>query len=398
MRSLAQWTTETLFNYVHGNHLVYNTCWEDPRLDREVLGLGPDDELVLITSAGCNALDYALDGPKAIHAVDMNFRQNALLELKLAGIRHLDHDEFFAVFGEGGTPEFRAWYRARLRRDLPAYARDYWDRHVGFFDRRRPSDSFYLRGTTGLFARMMNRYLRMAGVLADLRALFEAASLEEQRAIYSGRVRHKLWRPAIRRALRTDIALSLLGVPAAQKEHLERTCGLDIAAFMEDCVETVCMRLPTADNYFWRLYLFGRYTRQCCPEYLRPEGFQRLKSGLADRIRTHTDSLTGFLRKHPRPLSRFVLLDHMDWLSHRHPVALAEEWQAIVDRAHPGSTILWRSGGVSADFVDPVTVEHRGRRARLGDLLRYDRDRAADCHARDRVHTYGSFHIARLAA
>lgn len=106
MRTLANWTTETLFNYVHGNYLVYNTCWEDPRLDREVLDLSAEDELVLITSAGCNALDYALDGPRRIHAVDMNFRQNALLELKLAGIRNLEHDEFFAVFGDGGTPPF----------------------------------------------------------------------------------------------------------------------------------------------------------------------------------------------------------------------------------------------------------------------------------------------------
>lgn len=398
MRRLTRWTTETLFNYVHGNHLVYNTCWEDPRLDREVLELGTDDELVLITSAGCNALDYALDAPRSIHAVDMNFRQNALLELKLAGIRHLEHDEFFAVFGEGGTPDFPGWYHDRLRRDLPGYARRYWDRHLRFFERRRPGDSFYHHGTTGLFARLMNRYLRMAGVLDDLRALFEAGSLEEQRAIYSGRVCHRLWRPAIRRALRTDIALSLLGVPAAQKEHLERTCHRDIAAFMENCVEAVCTRLPTADNYFWRLYLFGRYTHGCCPEYLRPAAFGRLKSGLADRIRTHTDSLTGFLQAHPGRLSRFVLLDHMDWLGHRHPSALAEEWQAIVDRARPDCRILWRSGGFAADFVDPVTVEHRGRRTRLGDLLRYDRERAAECHARDRVHTYGSFHIAQFAA
>jgi hypothetical protein len=31
-------------------------------------------------------------------------------------------------------------------------------------------------------------------------------------------------------------------------------------------------------------------------------------------------------------------------------------------------------------------------------LIRYDRARAAECHQRDRVHTYGSFHIAHLAA
>lgn len=103
----------------------------------------------------------------------------------------------------------------------------------------------------------MMRYFRMAGVLDDLRSLFSAGSLEEQRAIYFGRVREKFWRPSIRRALRSDFALSLLGVPAAQRDHLERTCGQDIAAFMEDCVETVCTRLPVTDNYFWRLYLLG---------------------------------------------------------------------------------------------------------------------------------------------
>jgi hypothetical protein len=31
-------------------------------------------------------------------------------------------------------------------------------------------------------------------------------------------------------------------------------------------------------------------------------------------------------------------------------------------------------------------------------LIRYDRSLATDCHRRDRVHTYGSFHIAHLAA
>jgi S-adenosylmethionine-diacylglycerol 3-amino-3-carboxypropyl transferase len=179
---------------------------------------------------------------------------------------------------------------------------------------------------------------------------------------------------------------------------LEQSCGQDIAAFMEDCVETVCTRLPANDNYFWRLYLFGRYTRDCCPEYLREPNFRRLKDGLVDRIETHTNSLTGFLQQHTRPLSRFVLLDHMDWLSHRHPEALAEEWQAIVDRASAGARILWRSGGLSADFVDPVSVRHLGSQTRVGELIRYDRSLATDCHRRDRVHTYGSFHIAHLAA
>ncbi len=398
MNALANWTTERIFSYVHGNHLVYNTCWEDPRLDREVMELGPDDEVVLITSAGCNALDYALDGPRKIHSVDMNFRQNALLELKLAGIRHLDHEQFFSVFGEGGTPAFREWYPQRLRRDLSPVSRAYWDRRIHFFNRPTPASSFYHRGTTGLFARCMIRYFKMAGVFPDMLRIFTAGSLEEQRELYYSKVRARFWRPAVKRALRTDIALSLLGVPAAQKEHLERTCGQDVADFMEDCVEAVCTRLPATDNYFWRLYLFGRYSHECCPGYLKADSFERLKAGLADRIEVHTGDLTSFLRSHTGGLSRFVLLDHMDWLSHRHPEALAQEWQAIVDRARRGARILWRSGGFTVDFVDPLQVRWNGDSCRVGELLRYDRERADACHQRDRVHTYGSFHVAHFAA
>ena len=73
-----------IFRQVHHRNLVYNTCWEDPRCDRKLLELGPGSRVVMITSAGCNALEYLLDGPERIHCVDVNPRQNALLHLKQA--------------------------------------------------------------------------------------------------------------------------------------------------------------------------------------------------------------------------------------------------------------------------------------------------------------------------
>ncbi len=398
MKALANWTTKHVFSYVHGNHLVYNTCWEDPRLDREVMTLGSDDEVVLITSAGCNALDYALDNPRNIHAVDMNFRQNALLELKIAGIRRLDFEQFFSLFGDGGHPEFADWYRRLLRPDLSPASRTYWDKRQHFFGRPHPDSSFYHRGTTGVFARLLVKYLKIARVHADALRLFSATTLEEQRAIYFGSVSEKLWHPAVKRALSTDVALSMIGVPKAQRDYLEKTCAQTVADFMEDCAEAVFTQLPTADNYFWRLYLFGRYSQECCPEYLRRPNFERLKGGLIDKVHVHTGDLTGFLRKHPGKLSRFVLLDHMDWLSHQEPQLLAEEWQAIMDKAREDARFLWRSGGFHVDFVDPLKVKRGGRSVRMGDVLSYDKAKAEECHARDRVHTYGSFYIASLAA
>src|SRR5262249_44831794 len=104
---IADWFNKTWFNMVHHHNLVYNTCWEDPRLDRQALKLAPDAPVRAIPSAGCNALDYALQAPRHIHAVDMNPRQNALLELKIAGIRRLDFETFFGLFGRGRHPDAR---------------------------------------------------------------------------------------------------------------------------------------------------------------------------------------------------------------------------------------------------------------------------------------------------
>ena len=54
-----------MFNLI-GNQVIYNISWEDPRIDRALLNLGPDDVMMMLTSAGCNVLDYLLEGPKKI--------------------------------------------------------------------------------------------------------------------------------------------------------------------------------------------------------------------------------------------------------------------------------------------------------------------------------------------
>ena len=186
-------------------------------------------------------------------------------------------------------------------------------------------------------------------------------------------------------------------MPPAQRKQVETQYDGGILKFIHDCVEAVFSRLPLADNYFWRVYMQGRYTPDCCPEYLKPKNFQKLKGGLADRVEVHTESVQGFLEKNERPFSRFVLLDHMDWLSCGLLPALEHEWQWIVRRAAAGTRIIWRSGGLRTDFVDRLHVDAGGMQREVGELLTHHRHWAGELHQKCRVHTYGSFHIADLA-
>ena len=384
--TVGQW----IFRLVHDRSLVYGSCWEDPRADRDALQLRGHDHVLVITSGGCNALDYLLEAPAHVSAVDVNVRQNALLELKVAGIRGLDWEDFFAVFGTGRHPHIDPLYRERLRELLPAEHRPYWDRAIGMF-RCRPG--FHGSTTSGWFARLFGFYIdHVIGAREPVERLLAATSMAEQIEIYERELRARFWGPGLAFLLSRDPLLALTGIPPQQRRQVQRFSP-DVQDYLRRQAERVIYGQPIGENYFWRLYLTGSFTPDCCPRYLQRESFTRLQ-GLLDRLTTHTATVERFLAAAQTSVSRFVLLDHMDWLTGPRESELAAEWQAILDRSRPDARILWRSLGLRTDFVDDVVVRHRGGRDRLADLLDYDTAAAARVRAVERVTAYGCVAVA----
>ena len=394
-----QISTSLLFKAVHRYNLIYNTCWEDPRLDREALQLKGDSSVAMITSAGCNALDYVLAGAGRIDAVDLNPKQNALLELKLAAARELSYDEFFEWFGKGRFHSAEKTYSLRLRKNLSESGRNVWDSQIKYFEGKGWRPSFYFRGTSGFFARLVNFYLdNIADARGSIEALLSAPDLATQQAVYFKELKPVFWTRFIRWFVNRDASLALVGVPAAQRQQVEKYCEGGMAGFVEGCLDAVFGKIPFWENYFWRVYLTGEYSSTCCPEYLKKDGFEKIRDGLWERIHVHTMSMTEYLNSSREPVSHFVLLDHMDWLNAKHRPLLEEEWQAIFNRARPSARVIWRSGGKKVDFVDTIKIQRNGKEILVGDALSYDYKKAEALHELDRVHTYGSFYIADLCA
>lgn len=391
--TLADRIDQKVFDAIYSRALVYNTCWEDPAVDRLALNLGETDTLVVITSAGCNVLDYALTRPRRIHAVDANPRQNALMELKLAGIRALDHPDFFATFGHGYHPWFREIYHDALRQQLSPFARAFWDRRVDWFG--NPGGSFYFHGLAGGVARLFRGYLKLRPRLArGIHALFEARSLEDQREIYDTRIQPAIWSRTVEWTLSRQLTMSMLGVPHPQRKEVIQQHHQGVAGFVRESVDYVFRQLPAWTNYFWMVYVTGRYTESCCPEYLKVDNFQRLKAGLVDRIEVHTSTVTDFLKATDESITRYVLLDHMDWMSSYHPEALAEEWRFILQCAAPDARVIFRSARRSPDYL--AALELGDGYGHLHDHLDFKSALATDLQRADRVHTYAGFHVADL--
>jgi S-adenosylmethionine-diacylglycerol 3-amino-3-carboxypropyl transferase len=381
-----------LFRAFQQHHLIYNACFEDPVVDRAALGLGASDRVLVITSGGCNALDYLLAGAGAVEAVDSNPCQSALLEFKAAGIRSLPHSDFWELFGLGRSARAGAMYRDAIRRQLSLPARRFWDRHIHYFAGRGCRASFYHHGGWGVMMWIIVGYWKhVRGLRGPIEALFQAGDLAEQKRIYESHLRGKLWTPGMSWLCSRRLPLVVMGIPERQREAMLHYPG-GMHRRGEIILEEL-MAMPMWSNPFMRVYIMGSYSPEHCPEYLTPDGFARLKEGLLERLTIRTATLTEHLRKPGPPFTRFVLLDHMDWLG---PEDLTDEWQAILGRAAPGARALCRSALPHVDYLYPVRVCWRGREATLGELLRFDREHAAELHARDRVHFYGSFHIIDL--
>ncbi len=370
---------------MHGNRLVYNATWEDPRIDRELLRLSGDSKVVAITSAGCNILDMLLDGPRAIHAVDVNPRQNHLLELKMALIAEGAFTDLFQFFGIGSHPGRREVFK-RIASRLSAEAHKYWSRHLGMFKPRGLRPSFYWHGTAGIAAWSIWRAAAFLSVNVHgmALALFDASTLEEQKEIFD-MAEPLIWRGWMDKFLSNPALMSLVGVPAAQTKLIDQSHPGGLAGYIRDKFRQVMTQVPSRDNYFWRVYTTGSYTLDCCPNYLRRENLGPLAE-LLPRIGLHATTIAGFLKSHRGKYSHFVLLDHQDWLAWHRPEELREEWELILANSRPGTRILLRSAGLDADFI-PADIRER---------LVFYKEITERLHQTDRVGTYGSLHLAEV--
>ncbi|MFN0036962.1 MAG: DUF3419 family protein [Saprospiraceae bacterium] len=368
-----------IFQKIHTGNLVYNTCWEDPRCDRALLDIAPQSRVVMLTSAGCNALDYLLDDPASIDCVDMNPRQNALLDLKSVLFRKGDYHTLFDFFGKGKHAETEEVFHEVAGPHLGDYARQYWERNLHYFSGKGLRNSFYWHGSAGTAAFVVKKFLEAAPATKRLLyRLFECDDLEQQSQLYH-RLEPRLLNAFTRWVFNRHAFQSMLGVPQSQQNLAKKTFRDGMAGYVRQCFRKVFTELSLTDNYFWKLYFFGSYAADCCPNYLRKAHFDTLQDRTG-RVKTHTATLNQFLQENPGQYTHFVLLDHQDWMAAHDRPALSEEWHLILKNSAPNAKILLRSAAFEVDFIPEFVYEK----------VKFDAPKAADSHRLDRVGTYAS--------
>ena len=252
------------------SRIVYSQCWENPVVAAEGLHLGPEDDLLCLTSAGDNVMALSLRQPRSIIAIDFSAAQNALLELKLAALRKLSWYEYVAFLGARPSFDRVSVYRDKLRGELRDEVRAY-------FDGQEPQ---LARGIihAGRFQRYLSLFRTVMLPLVHGRAVVEEAmtiSDRDARDQYYRRVwDNKRWRILFTTFFGRAVMARLGRDPAFFKYVDRKNIG---AIFLERARRALVESAPL-DNHFLQYAMLGRYPDlERGPLYLRESNFAPLR-------------------------------------------------------------------------------------------------------------------------
>jgi len=355
---------------------IYNVSWEDPRMDQRVFNLDESDHVITIASAGCNVLDYIIEGA-AVTAVDFNLCQIALTELKKVAILNLEFEQFFDIFSNSNMKLLQELYKTKLRPHLTAPSAEFWDQGIYTIK------SFMYSGTSGNGAWFLLRVLFPLFGLGFIRRELVRGTTHEaiQKLITNNSysIRAIAW-------LMDNIMLRggccLAGVPERQMElGLHRPNNLALV------IERVFFKTDLVnDNYFYSGYLLGYYKPDNCPRYLRKENFLKMRKYLKmDKLKLVHGTMLSAIDSSTTPITVASLLDHMDWMTDRQ---INEEithlfrkmdhvkgkifWRTFADDVH-SPTLYWLNADKVDDFDDRVGMYWTTWIAKLKDCkVEYD--------------------------
>jgi len=326
---------------------MYAFVWEDPREDDKYLDLQADDNVIALTSGGCNLLDMMGHNVKNVWSVDMNPCQNDLFELKLACLRCTDitYEDFWKLFGLGRHSEFGSMLDNKLSPFLSPRAYRFWRDRRHYFEKT----GLYFTGHSGTAISMFKFVARISGATRHVQNMLRSRNDEEFRNLAVNEVIPRLLPRWLVKILisRSKWMWKCLGVPKKQLRMILGEYGGDLHQCGMDTIIPCCQEnWFKSENYFWYVCTAGEYHPEICPNYLKRDYFEKLRQNLLNNttsVRINTQKYIDVLESggpNGEGFSKVILMDHMDWFSEEMAV---EEIKALWDNVRPGGKVFWRS-------------------------------------------------------
>ncbi len=344
----------------------YANCWEDADVLCEALKPRVGKRILSIASAGDNSLALAAEGAEVV-AADVSLPQLACLELRCAAFRRLDYGQTLDFLGVRAADNRPATY-SRLRADLSPAASSFWDGHPSLI-----AGGIIHTGKMEAYFRLFRRW-----VLPFLHSRLTIEQLMQpkdrsSRDIFWTSWNNRRWRLAFKLFFNRH----LMGRLGRDPEFFRYVETGVTHHFMERARHGLTV-LPTHANPFLDYIVDGNF-RRAFPRYLRPEQFDKVRSGL-DRLTLYHGSIEQAGRDHRNGgFDAFNLSDIFEYLDRS---AADDLYAQLIDVAKPGARLAYWN-----------TLVPRGRPDGLAARVQPLEELARALHERDLAFFYGDFHV-----
>ncbi len=327
------------------NTFIYSIAWEDPRVDKKHLNIKCNDNILMITTGGCNVLNTLLLNPNKIVSCDLSSAQNALLDIKLASIKVLEYDDYWKLFGLGKHDNFEFIYNSILKKELKLYSSGvFWDNNIDIFTKKGLYNSDKMsEGVAILNIFMKNKLIKLCNI----------SDVKVQYKYYKNNICNLLFNKLSSLFLKY-LAMEFAGVPSSQIRIITNDIDSNnkFYKFIENSYDVVCKRWSIRDdNYFYYGLLMGYFRKNNCPDYLKEENYNFLKENV-EKINIFNGSLNDYMRNNNIKLDKFILLDHMDWYNNESEID--ELFNLILKSSNEGGEGIFRSASSNSWIIDKI--------------------------------------------
>jgi len=329
--------------------ILFSSCNEDSGSELRAFGDFAGKHALCITAGGGRVLNLLIGRPASIWAVDLNPVQNFLLELKVAGMRMLEHDAYLRFLGVRPCAERLQTYR-RAREHLGTDAQRFFDTHSELIE-----EGVLFQGRLERYLRRLSSVLQWTQPLGVQR-LFECEDLEQQRKWLS-KLDSPVFRAVAQTACRRSVLQAFSGDPGFYR-YVPEDIALHrvIYAGVIDHFRHYLAR----NNPLMQLVFFGHFFYEpALPIYLNAATYDRVRDALAHvRLVTFTGRINqAFAKVGPEA---FDVLSLSDISSYLDDTAHDQLFADALASARPGAILCSRSN----IHHRPLRPEHEARLTR----------------------------------
>lgn len=307
--------------------IIFAQVREDADVELKLLRLRPEGESVFcIASGGCTAFSLLAARPAKLQIVDINPAQVFLVELKKAALLHLSYAEMMSTLMRDARPSY-----AFLRPHLSPEAQQFWDSQPHLLAR-----GLHQCGVIERRLKQVMFCLPFVQSRRNVRRLFGARSLRDQRRAYKNLWNHWRWKWAFQIVLSKPVLKMVYG------EDFVRAVPPQFALQMKQRLDDTLLRHPLWRNgYLWQTFR-GRYPKNdvALPPYLQIENHPIIVDGLSQTLLECADAMSALEACAPNSIGFFALSNILEITSAEYSHRLL---QAVARAAKPGASVCLRS-------------------------------------------------------